>query len=94
MGKIGRARKKSFEREGKRREKVAAPGRLEKGVGITMCGARVPWWGASRVVEVIEGGEVHRRSVLLPCGRAFCAVSGVTAQTLPRPLGRAERNVI
>ena len=34
MGKIGRARKKSFEREGKRREKVAAPGRLEKGVGI------------------------------------------------------------
>lgn len=73
---------------------MAAPGRLEKGVGITMCGARVPWWGALRVVEVIEGGEVHRRSVLLPCGRAFCAVSGVTAQTLPRPLGRAERNVI
>ena len=64
MGKLGRARERFCGRGRAKRRKFCAGGKVKRGGGAA---------GASRVVEKIEGGEVHRRGVLLPHGRAFCS---------------------
>lgn len=92
MGKLGRARER-FCGRGRAKGKGAHLGRRrESREGITMWAARGPWglreWSKRLKAARFTSGAF--------CSRAgpSVAISGVAVQTLPRPFGRAERNVI
>lgn len=92
MGKLGRERKR-FCGRGRAKGKGAHLGRRrESREGITMWAARGPWglreWSKRLKAARFTSGAF--------CSRAgpSVAISGVAVQTLPRPFGRAERNVI